>query len=360
VSLLINIQKRFSSFQLDAQFEVPKGITALFGKSGSGKTSIINTIAGLERPDQGEIIVNGQTLFNSKEKIWVPAHQRQIGYIFQEGRLFPHLSVKENLLYASKVTGKPMPHKQFDYIIQLLGIDHLLDRQPARLSGGEKQRVAIGRALLSNPQLILADEPLSALDESRKAELLPYFERLRDELEIPILYVTHSAQEVLRLADFVVAIDDGKVTTPGPAREVLSDSRINKQAHRAMSSQFKASVVAHHQDGLTELAANGVTLFTPTVKAEVGSPLCLEIFGHDMLITRSAIPDSSALNQLAGKIVAVTTPAPNSVFLALETAIGELTAHLSSRAFQQLGLQEGDSCHLSVQAIHQSNRNSCP
>ncbi|PKP67843.1 MAG: molybdenum ABC transporter ATP-binding protein, partial [Alphaproteobacteria bacterium HGW-Alphaproteobacteria-8] len=200
MTLQIALKHSFKGFELDIDFEAPPGVTVLFGPSGSGKTTVINAVAGLLRPDRGRITAQDWVLVDTEARQFLPPHRRRLGYIFQEGRLFPHLTVRRNLLYGRWFAPREARGESLSRVVEMLGIGALLDRRPSALSGGEKQRVAIGRALLSGPKLILADEPLAALDEGRKAEILPYFERLRDEVTIPILYVSHSSAEVARLA----------------------------------------------------------------------------------------------------------------------------------------------------------------
>src|SRR5215470_10102307 len=210
--LEVDVQHRLGAFTLDAHFRSGPGLTALFGRSGAGKTSVVNAIAGLIQPHQGRIVIDGSVVLDTERGICTPTHRRRIGYVFQEDRLFPHLTVRHNLLFGRWFApGRERRSTRFDDIVDLLGIAALLDRRPAKLSGGEKQRVAIGRALLSSPRLLLMDEPLVALDEARKAEILPYLERLRDETKVPIIYVSHSIAEVARLANRVVVMRDGKV-----------------------------------------------------------------------------------------------------------------------------------------------------
>ena len=192
MTLSVRVSHRLPGMEIDVAFDAPPGVTVLFGRSGSGKTTIVNAVAGLLRPDAGRVAVDDWVLFDTEKGHWLPPHRRRLGYIFQEGRLFPHLTVSQNLSYGSWFAPRGARRESRDKVIEMLGIGHLLDRRPALLSGGEKQRVAIGRALLASPRLILADEPLAALDDARKAEILPYFERLRDEVSVPILYVTHS------------------------------------------------------------------------------------------------------------------------------------------------------------------------
>jgi molybdate transport system ATP-binding protein len=213
--LSVDVEKQLGEFTLTARFEAPGGATALFGPSGAGKTSVINMIAGLLRPARGRITLDGDTLFDAEARIDVPAWRRRIGTVFQEGRLFPHLSVKHNLDYGRWASGHAADASEFKQTIDLLDIGPLLDRRPGRLSGGERQRVAIGRALLMRPRLLLLDEPLASLDAARKGEILPYLERLRDEARVPMLYVSHNPQEVRRLVTRVVTIEAGRVTAAG-------------------------------------------------------------------------------------------------------------------------------------------------
>ncbi|MDG1129166.1 MAG: molybdenum ABC transporter ATP-binding protein, partial [Paracoccaceae bacterium] len=216
MTLQVSLRHQFAGFDLDVAFEAPPGVTVLFGPSGSGKSTVINAVAGLLRPDRGRIVTDDLVLLDTDARRVLPPHKRRLGYVFQEGRLFPHLSVRQNLLFGRWFAPRDARGESLDRVVELLGLEHLLDRRPGALSGGEKQRVAIGRALLAAPRLILADEPLAALDETRKAEILPYFERLRDEVAVPILYVSHASAEVARLATTVVALRAGRVAAVGP------------------------------------------------------------------------------------------------------------------------------------------------
>ena len=213
--LTVEIEKRLGDFALGARFESAGGITAVFGPSGAGKTTLVNAIAGLIAPDRGRIAIDGTVLFDSERRINLPPHRREIGYIFQEGRLFPHLSVSHNLDYGRRMRGLPADAKQLERIVGLLDIGHLLERRPGKLSGGERQRVAIGRALLTRPRLLLLDEPLASLDAARKREILPYLERMRDEVGVPMVYVSHQAAELRRIATSVVRLEAGRVAAAG-------------------------------------------------------------------------------------------------------------------------------------------------
>jgi molybdate transport system ATP-binding protein len=213
--LSVDVTKRLDTFALVATFAGASGITALFGPSGAGKTSIVNMVAGLLQPDRGRIVLDDDTLFDSDAGIDVPVHRRRVGYVFQDGRLFPHLSVQRNLDYGRWMGGLARDEAGFRHVVDLLDIGALLERRPGALSGGERQRVALGRALLMRPRLLLLDEPLASLDDARKCEILPYFERLRDEAKVPMIYVSHDADEVRRLASRIVRLEDGRLTATG-------------------------------------------------------------------------------------------------------------------------------------------------
>ena len=213
--LAVDVEKRLGGFAIAARFETAAGVTGVFGASGSGKTTLVNMIAGLVRPDRGRIMLDGTVLFNSTAHIDLPAHRRRIGYVFQEGRLFPHLSVAANLDYGRRMYGLVVDPADMPRIVELLDIKHLLDRRPGKLSGGERQRIAVGRALLMQPRLLLLDEPLASLDAARKREILPYLERLRDVSGVPMVYVSHHAGELRRLANTVIRLDGGRVGAIG-------------------------------------------------------------------------------------------------------------------------------------------------
>jgi len=223
IVLAVDVEKQLGTFKVNVRFEAVGGATALFGPSGSGKTSLVNMVAGLLEPDRGIIALDDTVLFDAGRNIDVPPHKRRIGYVFQEGRLFPHLSVRQNLDYGRRMNGQPRDQNEFDRIAALLDIGQLLDRRPRMLSGGERQRVAVGRALLMRPRLLLLDEPLASLDAGHKREILPYLVRLRDEAKVPIVYVSHMPTEVRRIATEVVLLNDGKVVATG-GLDLLKDA----------------------------------------------------------------------------------------------------------------------------------------
>ena len=223
IVLALEVEKQLGALRLAVRFQIAGGVTAVFGSSGAGKTSLVNMIAGLLKPDRGSIVLDNTVLFDAAKAINVPPHRRRIGYVFQEGRLFPHLSVRQNLDYGRRMRGQPRDLTEFERIASLLGVTHLLQRRPRMLSGGERQRVAIGRALLMQPRLLLLDEPLASLDAGHKGEILPYLVRLRDEAAIPMVYVSHIAAEVRQIATSVVRLDEGRVLAAG-GLELLAEA----------------------------------------------------------------------------------------------------------------------------------------
>jgi molybdate transport system ATP-binding protein len=349
--LEIALRHAFAGFTLDAAFEAPPGVTVLFGRSGSGKTTIVNAVAGLLRPDEGRVAAEDWVLLDTTRGVDLRPHRRRIGYIFQEGRLFPHLTVRQNLRYGLWFAPKDAPREEMARIVELLGIGHLLDRRPGTLSGGEKQRVAIGRALLSAPKLVLADEPLAALDEARKAEILPYFERLRDEVNVPILYVSHSASEVARLATTVVALEGGRVIRQGPAAEVLGDPSVLPAGAREAGALLTAVVAAHHDDGLTELNAGGAPLFLPRLVQSPGASVRVRVAAHDVILSRQRPEGLSALNILAGTVRDLRPGEGPGVLVSIDTAAGRLLARVTRRSAEALALGPGVSVHAIVKTV---------
>jgi len=254
----LHVIKQQGAFRIDVALRSPDvGVTALFGPSGAGKTSVIDMVAGLARPDRGRIVVNGRTVFDHAKGLNLPPEKRRMGYIFQDGRLFPHLSVKANLTFGMRLTRPSARRVALDEVVDLLGIGHLLQRRPARLSGGEKQRVAIGRALLTSPDLLLMDEPLASLDTQRKSEVLPFLSRLCGELATPILYVSHSLEEVIKLADTMVLIDEGRVVAAGPVEDVLHRHDLQSMTGARESGAVGATTTGAHVDSLARLRVAG-------------------------------------------------------------------------------------------------------
>ncbi|EAR50089.1 molybdate ABC transporter, ATP-binding protein [Oceanicola granulosus HTCC2516] len=351
MSLSVALAHRFGGFALDVAFEAPAGITVLFGRSGSGKSTIVDAVAGLLRPELGRVALDGRVLLDTAAGIALPPHRRRLGYVFQDGRLFPHLTVRQNLGYGRRFAPRPAPAAEMARVVEMLGLGPLLERRPGRLSGGEKQRVAIGRALLASPDMILADEPLAALDEARKAEILPYFERLRDEVAIPVLYVSHSAAEVARLATTVVALSDGRVVGQGPALEVLGDPMVTPTGVRDVGAVLEARLVAHHPDGLSELEAGGLPLLLPRVAGAAGRRLRVRIAAQDVILSRARPEGLSALNILPGTVDAIRPGDGPGALVSLRTPAGTLLARVTRRSAQALGLAPGVACHAVVKTV---------
>lgn len=343
--LEVSLRHRFDDFTLDVDLALPSGLTVLFGRSGSGKSTVIKSVAGLLRPDEGRVVVGGKVLGDTSRGLWLPPHKRGLGVIFQEGRLFPHLTVRQNLLYGHRAGRGDLAE-----VVDMLGIGALLQRRPAGLSGGEQQRVAIGRALLAGPDLILADEPLAALDEARKADILPYFERLRDRA-CPILYVTHSPAEVARLANHVVVLDAGRVLRQGSARDILGDPELVPAGIRGVGAVLEARVAQHHDDGLTELDAGGVPLFLPRVASPVGAMIRVRIAAQEVILSRTRPEGLSALNILSGKIDSIRAGDGPGALVALKTPAGRILARITRRSAEALDLHEGAPCHAVVKTV---------
>ncbi|MEM5472300.1 molybdenum ABC transporter ATP-binding protein [Hoeflea sp. AS60] len=351
MSLSVRIAHSFGAFSLDVEFEAPSGVTALFGRSGSGKTSVVNAVAGLFKPESGHIFLNETVLYDADRRISVPVHQRRLGYVFQEGRLFPHMSVRQNLLYGRWFAPRT-PGADFDHVVGMLGIDGLLARRPGALSGGEKQRVAIGRALLANPRLLLMDEPLAALDEERKAEILPYLERLREETAVPVLYVSHSMAEVARLATTLVLMENGRVIRAGPASEVLSDpENVPALGVRSAGASLHAIVAAQEEDGLTRLEASAGPLFLPKVDAGIGSRLSIRILAQDVILSRTRPEGLSALNILPATVTAVRLGDGPGAIIQLKAGQDLLLARITRRSAQALELAPGAECFAIIKSV---------
>ncbi|WP_299611513.1 molybdenum ABC transporter ATP-binding protein [uncultured Tateyamaria sp.] len=342
MTLKVSLRHRFGGFALDVAFEAGPGVTALFGRSGAGKTTIVNAVAGLLRPDHAEITLDGDR-FDTQ-----PVHKRRIGYVFQDARLFPHMTVADNLDYASRYGARASDRPR---IVEMLGIGALLDRQPATLSGGEKQRVALGRALLSNPRLLLMDEPLAALDGPRKAEILPYLDRLKADTGAPILYVSHAVDEVARLADHMVLLADGRVARAGPLFDVMADpAAVPLLGVREAGAVLRGRVVAHGDDGLStlQLAAGPIQLLG--VQAPVGSDVRLRVLAQDVLLSLTRPQGLSAQNILPVTITAIRAGDGPGAAIALDAGGDALLARVTGRAVQSMGLSEGQSLFAVIKA----------
>jgi molybdate transport system ATP-binding protein len=353
MTLAIDIKHRLGTFLLDARFETGGGLIALFGRSGSGKTSVVNVIAGLIRPDKGLVAVDDAVLVDTSRGIFVPRHRRRLGYVFQEGRLFPHLTVRQNLLYGRWFAAKDQRRDDLDRVVDLLGIAALLERRPGRLSGGEKQRVAIGRALLANPRLLLMDEPLASLDEARKTEILPYIERLRDQSRVPIVYVSHSIAEVARLASTVVLFSEGKVAACGPISEIMQRLDLFPLTGRAEAGAIVEATVERHDErfGLTELRSRAGLWRLPRLDAPVGTRLRLRVRARDVMLAKSAPTDLSALNVMPGVVAGIGARDGPIVEIRVDCGGEALIARLTRYSVDRLGLAEGAPIYALVKSV---------
>ena len=351
--LSVRVGHRFGSFVLDAAFDSAGGLTALFGRSGAGKTSLINAIAGLLRPERGHIVIDGEVLSDTERGIFVPPRRRHIGYVFQEGRLFPHLTVKQNLLYGRWFAPRGGGGAEIDRVIELLGVGPLLARRPANLSGGEKQRVAIGRALLARPRLLVMDEPLASLDEARKTEILPYIERLRDTAGVPIVYVSHQVAEVARLATTLVVLDEGRVAAVGPPARIMGRIDLFPLTGRAEAGAILATRVAGHDAafGLTTLHAAAGDLLVPHLDLPVGAALRVRIRARDVMIALMPPVGLSALNVLPGTVTEIGRADGPIVEMQLDCAGEALVARLTRRSVEGLGLRPGRAVYAVIKSI---------
>jgi molybdate transport system ATP-binding protein len=324
VTLRVRLKHAFPGFALDVDLTAPPGLTCLFGRSGSGKTTIINAVAGLFRPGAAEITLDGEALHR------LPPHRRRVGYVFQDGRLFPHLTVAENLAYGARRRGLPLT--DLDRIVALLGIGALLHRRPAALSGGEKSRVAIGRALLSGPRILLMDEPFAALDEARKVEILPYVEALRDSLDLPILYVSHALPEVARLATTIAVIEGGRVAAIGPAADILSDPATAPMLGLADAGAIlTARIVAQEADGLTRLETAAGPVWLPGVQGVVGQRLRIRVAAQDVILATRRPEGLSALNILPGSVGIVHEGRGPGALVRVDLGTGQVKESLLAR-----------------------------
>ena len=347
---------QYPKFQLKIALDLPlNGITAVFGPSGCGKTTFLRCLAGLERSPNGVLRLGNAIWQDEAQAMFLPISQRSVGYVFQEPRLFPHLSVRANLEYGLKRTAEDKRKLSCEKIVEILDLQNLLDRRPHGLSGGEQQRVAIGRALLTSPELLLMDEPLSSLDVKRKREILPFIQRLDAELHIPIIYVSHSIQEVLQLATTLVMLKDGRVTGVGPLREVFSqlDSRsFMEESH--VGAVIDTTIEAHDMEfGLTKLAFDGQHLYVPHQEQSVGERLRVQILSRDVsIVTSPPAFQSSVLNILEATVTDIGTVDPEHPFVDIKLDIGwPLLATITRKSLVSLNLQRGQQVYAQIKAV---------
>lgn len=353
MTLSVAVEHELGAFRLDATFACESGVTALFGQSGAGKTTLVNAIAGLLRPRSGHIELNGETLFDSARGVHVPARKRRFGYVFQEGRLFPHLTVRQNLVFSRMFRRVPHGSGGLDHIVELLGLGDVLQRRPGDLSGGERQRVALGRALLAGPRALLLDEPLASLDAHRKEEVLRYLELLREEIKIPVVYVSHAVEEVVRLADTVVLMSSGRVVAVGNVEEVMGRPDL-----RPAAGVFEGGAVIDarviRQDmqyDLATLAFDGGTLAVTNLDALVGEPVRVRIRARDVAIALEAPAHISIRNVLKGEVTEVGAARGGIVDVSIAVGATLLRSRITAQASGELGLRPGLAVVALIKAV---------
>ncbi|MGG6176254.1 molybdenum ABC transporter ATP-binding protein ModC [Pantoea allii] len=347
--LMLNFAQRLGEHQLEIDVTIPaSGITAIFGVSGAGKTSLINAIGGLTRPQRGRIQLNDRILFDAEQQVALPPEKRNIGYVFQDARLFPHYSVRGNLRYGLSASMK----SQFDSLVALLGLNSLLNRFPLSLSGGEKQRVAIGRALLSAPDILLMDEPLASLDLPRKRELMPYLQTLAKQVDIPVLYVSHSLEEILQLADNVLVLDAGKVKAFGPLERVWSSSAMRPWLPASdLTSVLRVQVLEHHPDyPMSALSLGDQHIWVSRVNLPVKSPLRIRIASADVSLTLQPAQNSSIRNVLPAQVVELIEVG-DQVEVKLRIGISELWARISPWARDELNIRPQQWLYAQIKSV---------
>jgi len=344
MSLLINLRHRFPGMQIDIAFEAPAaGVTVLFGPSGAGKSTTIAVAAGLLRPDAGRVEIDGQVLADTATGVWLPPERRRVGLVFQDARLFPHMSVATNLRFGLRRTA-PGPI-QFDEVVELLGIGALLARRPHTLSGGERQRVAIGRALLAQPRLLLMDEPLAGLDDTRKAEILPYLAQLKTALRLPVIYVTHALDEVNRLADQIVLIEAGHVVGHGTVSEVAARTDLPLAQRDDAGALLLCRVAAHDKDRvLTRLEGGGATFWVPLLDAPLQAERRIRIPAREVILAGKSPDAISVHNIVPGTVRRITGEgARRSVLVEIALPSGTLLGRVTPDAISRLALSPGVS-----------------
>ena len=352
--LHVQARKRRGDFELDVDFRAPvPGITALFGRSGCGKSTLISLIAGLLAPDSGRVQIGDDVLVDTGRGLHVDARHRRIGVVFQDARLFPHLSVQGNLQYgARRLPGGAATPIGFDDVIALLGLGTLLARRPHELSGGEKQRVALGRALLAQPRLLLLDEPMASLDLARREEVLPYFEKMRDALAIPIVYVSHQFDEVLRLATRVVLMDSGRVLADGDLATVSRHAALRQiVGPDAVGAVLSGVVTGRDADGLTVIRV-GDGAFTVDDALTAGQRIQIQVLARDVIIASARPSGLSVRNVVPARVVSVSSDIGRAVLVELDIGgASTLLARVTARAAQELELESGKQVWALIKAV---------
>jgi molybdate transport system ATP-binding protein len=352
--LQVAVVRKRPGFCLEATFAAPTpGVTALFGRSGSGKTTLVNIISGLSAPDAGDIRLGEEVLTDTRASIAIPVERRRIGYVFQDARLFPHLNVAGNLRYGEKRARDAPRIIDFDEVVTLLGLAQLLQRRPGGLSGGERQRVALGRALLSQPRLLLLDEPLASIDLARREEVLPYLEALRDHFAIPMVYVSHQFEEVLRLATHVVLLEAGKVLAEGPVNDVSLRPELQSVVGPDLVGAVLEGVVTRldSENGSADLTVGRGTLQVSLRDVPVGSRVRLQLLARDVILATQPVQGLSVRNALASTVTAISNDDYGAVLVRLDVGGATVLARITQNALQALNLRPGDAVWTLVKAV---------
>ncbi len=359
MTIAIALRHKLGDFALDVEFAIDHpGVVALFGASGAGKTTVANAVAGLFRPAEGRIAIGEHVVFESSAGIFVRPRARRIGYVFQDPRLFPHMSVANNLRFGWRRAPQGSCEDQFPHIVELLGLEELLKRRPAHLSGGEKSRVALGRALLSSPELLILDEPLAGLDDARKAEILPWFERLRDQTQVPMIYVTHALEEVARLADMVVVLRDGRVVAQGSTFDLLPDLEFaGLTGGQPVGAIIAAKVAAEPgADGLTELAFDGGRLFVTHLDRPAGTAVRVRFKAEDVMLARVIPGAISANNVLSATVVAMRITGDVHADVQLTVGNVKIASRITRASLERLAIRPGISVFAIIKSVTVDSR----
>lgn len=350
--LELDLTAQVGGFSVRAAFQAESGVTALFGPSGAGKTSLINMLAGLLRPTKGRIVVQGDVLFDSEQDIDLPPEHRRLGYVFQESRLFPHFNVAGNLSYGLRLAPKGRALVDFDAVVDLLALAPLLTRRPKTLSGGERQRVAIGRALLAAPRLLLMDEPLANLDAPRRLEILPFIEKLRRQFEISIVYVSHNMDEIVRLADQLIVMADGGIVAQGPVDEITARLDLRPLTGRWDAGAVLSTKVAEQDpvDRLTRLSFPGGDLWLPQLDLAIGTEMRIRVQARDVSLALTPPKGVSVLNVFAGKVIEVGEDDGPQVDVLVNIG-SPIWARITKRSQRELGIVPGRKIHAMIKAM---------
>ncbi|GLK76580.1 molybdenum import ATP-binding protein ModC [Methylopila jiangsuensis] len=352
MSLAVDIRRRVGDFTLDVAFEVPAGVTAILGRSGAGKSTVVAAVAGLARPDDGRIALDGAALFDAETRVNLPPRKRRVGVVFQDSRLFPHFSVRTNLLFGARRRGSS-GGLSLDEVAEVLGIGHLLKRRPNSLSGGERQRVAIGRALLSRPSALLFDEPLAALDSERKAEVLPYIARLTRGAELPVLYVTHALEEARALADRLVVLEGGRVAASGPVEQAIAQAGLAAAGDRFADGVTLEAVIAELDEAyeLTGVALGSHRVWTPGLLGRPGEAVRLRLLARDVSLALIPPERASIRNALPGLVRQVRRGPGPYAQVAVDVGGAVIKSEITRRAADDLGLAPGRMVHALVKSV---------